>query len=250
MNGFKRTAAVCCESGAVRQNNEDNFYFNGLLKPVEQVNQDFVADTEFQGKGLFAVFDGMGGESYGELASSVAASVLHEYSQKILEQEQKYTQQYIRAANKRVCLEADKRRASIGTTLVMAIVLDNHLKIYSLGDSRAYLLRRGELDRLTEDHIYFESEQNSLANKRSNRLSQFFGIPEELFIMEPHFTEIKLFPRDKVLLCSDGLTDMLTDYAIKCILATDMPPKAIARELVDAASIEGGKDNVTALVII
>jgi protein phosphatase len=113
MSGFKWRAAICCESGLVRKNNEDNFYFNGLFKTVDQANQVFAEETNFKGNGLFAVFDGMGGESYGELASSIVASLLSDYAKTILAQGQKYIENFFYEANRQLCLEAEKRHESM-----------------------------------------------------------------------------------------------------------------------------------------
>jgi len=254
MNGFKWTAAICCEPGSVPQKNEDNFYFNGLFKTIEQTNQNFIAETEFKGKGLFAVFDGIGGESYGELASNIAASLLCDHAKKILAREQKRAAKFFDEANKCICQEAEKRHVTIGTTLVMAIINKNRLKVYNLGDSRAYLLQNGKLIRLTEDHTTPPSAinrpaANALPHQRSHRLSQYLGIPEEEFIIEPHSAAMNLQAGDKILLCSDGLTDMLSEDTIKNILLMNIKPKVTVRKLVDASIAEGGKDNITALLV-
>ena len=247
MNGYKWKAAICCESGPVRKNNEDNFYFNGLIKPIEQSNINFVEETKFKGKGLFAVFDGMGGESYGEVASYIAASLLRDYAKKIFTQEQIYFEQYFIEANRRICLEAEKRHETIGTTLVMAAISKNHLQVYNLGDSRAYLLQKDKFICLTEDHT--TSTNRPFLNQRSHSLSQYLGVPEDEFIIEPYCADIGLIAGDKILLCSDGLTDMLCEDVLKSFLLMGMHPKQIARKLADASIAAGGKDNITALII-
>ncbi|MCL1976213.1 MAG: protein phosphatase 2C domain-containing protein [Firmicutes bacterium] len=247
MNGFKWRAAICCETGQTRRNNEDNFYFNGIFKTINNIDQDFMTETTFKGSGIFAVFDGMGGESYSAWASSFAARLLSDYSQNILTQEQKYILQYIYEANKRIYLEAGKRNVTIGTTLAMAIIIENHIKVYNLGDSRAYLLHRNELICLTKDH---NTPAGTVSKWRSHQLSQFLGIPEDEFIIEPHYSEMELFPGDKILLCSDGLTDMLSENALKCVLLMDISPQKIVSKLVDTSISVGGKDNITALVLV
>jgi protein phosphatase len=131
--------------------------------------------------------------------------------------------------------------------MVMAVVSKNHLKVYNLGDSRAYLLQKDTLRCLTKDHT--TSIIRPYSNQRSHSLSQYLGIPEEEFIIEPYCTDIELLAGDKILLSSDGLTDMLGEDTIKNILMEDMHPKGIAKKLLDAAIAEGGKDNITALVL-
>jgi serine/threonine protein phosphatase PrpC len=254
MAGFRWTAAICCEAGSVLQKNEDNFYLNGVYKTIDQANQDFFKETAFKSKGLFAVFDGIGGESYGELASTIAASLLCEYAKKILAQKQKYIPQFFHEANRRICLEAKKRHVNIGTTLVMAAIIKKQLLVYNLGDSRAYLLQGDDLICLTKDHTTPPRTINrtsiaAFPYQRSHRLSQYLGIPEDEFIIEPHNAGMELLAGDKILLCSDGITDMLNSDMIKSILLMSIDPGDMARKLVDISIAEGGKDNTTALIL-
>jgi protein phosphatase len=241
MNGNKWLAAICCEAGSLRPDNQDNFYCNGLFKTVKEANQNFYAQRAFTRQGLFAVFDGMGGESYGELASAMAASLLHKQAKKILARPNKYLPRFIGEANKRVCLEAAGRGLNIGPTLALALVKGEWARAVNLGDSRVYLWQNGGLIRLSEDHraLY----------QHGRRLSQYLGVAEEEFIIEPHYAAVKLYPGDKLLLCSDGLTDMLDDDALKSILMLNAQPKEIACKLGAAALGSGGKDNITALVL-
>lgn len=250
MNGLKWTAALCCESGLIRQKNEDNFYFNGRFKTLHQMDQPSMGENEFTDEGVFAVFDGMGGESHGELASFLAASLLFEYAKTGLAHDRRQVEQYIRDANIRICRETEKRHVLVGTTLVMAAISKDVLQVYNLGDSRAYLFRENSLVCFSKDHTINVTTSGMYSDRRSHRLSQYLGIPEDEFTIEPYYAEGKLLAGDKLLLCSDGLTDMLCEDTIKNILRQGTCPKTIARELLDAAIMKGGRDNITILVLI
>ena len=250
------TAAACCDKGRVRLNNEDGFYLDGLFMPKEKMDEGglFAAESS-GGRQLYAVCDGMGGHELGEEASFAAISMMDGLRDALARGDDfpRAVGDYVARANEAVLSLGGRRGA--GTTLVLAYVCGGAAFIAHLGDSRAYLLRKGTLTRLTEDH----SEVQRLVNlgvltpgearlhPARHALTLFLGYPADgEYILRAGIAKQTLRRGDLLLLCSDGLTDMLGDEYVASLLRGD--PAGAARALVDAALAAGGRDNVTALV--
>jgi protein phosphatase len=204
---------------------------------------------------LFAIADGMGGAQAGEVASRLAAAVLQEANGAELTEGR--IAELIQEANRRVFQRSNEDAATsgMGTTMTVALVDDpgESIVVGHVGDSRAYRVRDGELEQLTEDH--------SLVGElvRSGRLSaeEAEMHPQRSVITRAIGTEpdvdvdtftIPARPGDLFLLCSDGLTDMIPDREILSILDGGDDLEAAARALVDAANTAGGEDNITVVL--
>lgn len=246
-------AAVVCHVGCVRANNEDNYYLQGQIRrSVEELN----TQAQFCGPDtgtLFAVADGMGGEAQGELASLTAVQALKPCS---FDQGQAVLSRSFFKANTFICRENARAGCKMGTTLAALLIDGGMAMVCNIGDSRAYLLRSGSLTQLSTDHTQVQQmvELGILtaeeARNHPNRhiLTQHLGIHESDMIIQPAFSEaVKVEGGDTFLLCSDGLTDMVEDDAIRHILCSGTPEQQ-AQALVDEALRNGGKDNVTVLV--
>lgn len=197
---------------------------------------------------LFAVADGMGGHQGGEVASSVALEVLSQGKGPL--------EELVRKANDEVFRRAagDPGLTGMGTTLTALRHEGKVLRLAHVGDSRAYLLRDGSIQRLTKDHTVVErlvdegrltAEEAEIHPQRSI-LTRALGVDESLQVdqgaIEPHVG-------DRILLCSDGLTGMIGEDEITRILTEHTDPQAAAGALVDAANEGGGQDNITAVVL-
>lgn len=205
-------------------------------------NEDaLLADPE---RRLYAVSDGMGGRPAGEVASATTIATLDE----ILTGEAlaaaapcQAVVGAIDAANAAVLAEglADAERHGLGATVVALHVTPagRGVVAYS-GDSRAYLARQGQLDRLTRDHV--------LVKDRRRLLRRCVGRPKGPL---PDVAELALEPGDRVLLCSDGLTDMVSDEVIARLMLAAAEPQAAVDALIEAALEAGGRDNVTVIVL-
>ena len=243
-------AALSCNIGKIRRNNEDNFFFDGqILNSVSGGLKEPLRMERRLGKEVcLAVFDGMGGESYGELASYAAADLLRStpptFQDRHIPKEQ-YLDRLLRDMNAAVVAKARELGAArMGSTVVLVSFRKKQVYVCNLGDSRAYRLRDGELLQLTADHV-MPSEGPV---KRKMPLTQHLGIdPEELQI-EPFIAEGEIRRGDRYLLCSDGLTDMLSDEEIAEVLGRAERAEDAVRILQDLALYRGGKDNVTILV--
>lgn len=248
-------AAVCSDVGRVRQKNEDNFYLMGSVREdVSQPRRKDRCRCEIR-ESLFAVADGMGGEANGEAASLMTVQSLHPCQFDAIH---KTAAESIRQANRLICQEIERNRGRrMGSTLAALYIDAGKAVCCNVGDSRGYLLRHGHLRQLTEDHTRVQqmvrmgmlTPEQAAGHKNRHILSQNIGIFEDEMVIEPAFSEpVALEQGDIFLLCSDGLTDMVTDPQIGKALNTGTAAQMV-RRLVKLALEHGGKDNVTALVV-
>jgi serine/threonine protein phosphatase PrpC len=232
--------------GRVRENNEDKFDY---MEPDEPS----VLATKGR---VFAVADGMGGHSAGQVASELSLNVfIRSFYSDSSSDVEKTLRKAVKEANSYVVDVARTipGRSGMGATLTAAIVRDDDMFLAQVGDSRCYLLRSGELKQLTEDHSWVaeqvrsgamseaEAEQSPFRNVITRSMG---GAPE----VEPDITAVKVLPGDRYLLCSDGLSGMIPFDEISELLGAGSPSVA-AWNLIDRANQYGGKDNVTAFVL-
>ena len=256
-----KTAAVFVAThlGYYRSNNEDNYFADELgVSPVENSYQS--GNMELNVRRVFAVCDGMGGEDLGEEASRIAVEALAEYTPplKIALQSELHeiVNKYASEANNRVCHMIKERRLShSGCTLALVCIDQRYVSIFNIGDSRVYTLRGDQLTQVTEDqtlankkikaNIYTEEEAKN--SRDVHVITSFIGVDSrEVGLKALSYKPIKTSDI-RVLICSDGLTDMCTDDEIKEILSQECDNPA--QLLVDKALENGGEDNVTCIVI-
>ncbi|MCL2628928.1 MAG: serine/threonine-protein phosphatase [Oscillospiraceae bacterium] len=242
MSKLKIEAAAITHVGSVRNNNEDNYFVNGRYKSDSSVNTEAFADKNDHTSYTYAVCDGMGGESYGELASLIAVATLAKYQKTNI---RKTIADYIRNANDFICdlIRKNNKRRS-GTTIALLNIQNGTAIAYNIGDSRVYFYRKGMLFLVSQDHVY--TDENS-----KNKLTQYLGIfPSEMNI-EPYVSdEFKLKKGDVFVLCSDGLTDMVTDDELVDILSEEKDPATVTvKKLAGKSQDKGGRDNVTVVVV-
>jgi protein phosphatase len=213
-------------------------------------------DSGFIGKYFLLVADGMGGHAAGELASSTTVAIvaqvdnnkekLEDLESKLIEIPKVITKELKNAINK------DSSRAGMGTTLTAAVIQENQLKISHVGDSRAYLVRNKKISRITKDQTYIQSlvDNNEITEseaknhpQRSLLLQAIDGITESI----PVITSIEILENDKIVLCSDGLTNVVTDEEILEIVNQFDYVGAVSA-LIEKALENGGPDNITVIV--
>jgi protein phosphatase len=259
------------DMGRVRENNEDKFDF---LEPDEP--------SVLARKGRFyAVADGMGGHQAGQIASELALkTVFRTYYDgkgvggrvKGVGAEPSHPTPYTlsptplpdvgEALTKALC-EANRylldvartipERSGMGTTLTGAVVREDELYVVHVGDSRCYLLRGGRMEQVTEDHSWVQEQvrrgamtlEDAEMSPFKNVITRSLGAAPEV---EPDLVAIKLEPGDRILLCSDGLNGMIDDTELFAVAQRGSASVA-AWNLVDRAVENGGKDNVTVLVL-
>jgi PPM family protein phosphatase len=238
--------------GRVRSNNEDCFR---IVTPMN----------------LFVLSDGMGGEAHGEIASALAVETVVKYCQETeldpamtvfgdmpaaWSEKTKRLASAVHLANKSIFDSAQKHpeQRGMGATLTAAWINGSRVSIAHVGDSRAYLLRSGSLQQLTSDHslVAEQVRRGILTPAEAERsemqsvLLRALGAHDEI---EVDTEEHTVFARDLLLLCSDGLTRMVTEPEIAGTLQAEPDPKKAAERLVELANEQGGADNVTVLVV-
>jgi serine/threonine protein phosphatase PrpC len=203
---------------------------------------------------LFAVADGMGGAQAGEVASEMAISefVAERDAEAPAEQQ---LEQIALAANRKIwdLAQSDSRHAGMGTTLTAAMVDGQQVAVGHVGDSRLYLYRDGQIERMTRDHSLVEEfvRQGKLTPEQAEKHPQRSVITRALGpenSVEVDTFRIPARDGDVYLLCSDGLSGMVSDDDMRAILSEDRPLDATAARLVDAANDNGGRDNITAVL--
>ena len=212
-------------------------------------------DSYFARAPLFAVADGMGGAQAGEVASRIAAGTFEKRGQVSAEEPAEgQLEQLAQAANREIhqLAQQDSSRAGMGTTLTSALVRGDEVSFGHVGDSRAYVLRDGQLKRLTKDHSLVEelrrqgrlTEEEAEEHPQRSIITRALGPEPSVNVDTMTFTAKD---GDVFLLCSDGLTTMVSDDEIQRILVEARSLRSAVNKLVDAANRGGGRDNITAV---
>ncbi len=229
--------------GNVRSINQDNFICNGTYMKTNDPEIAFPLGGTVISKSptLFGIFDGMGGEECGEIASYIAAK---EASIIPIKKDGVITlTDYCKQANSKICEYAENNAVSaMGTTAAMLLCSKDEITLCNIGDSKVFRFANDELEQISKDHVVIS------AFGTKPPLSQNLGIPPDQLLIEPYLSRGRYKNGDKYLICSDGLTDMLTLEEIKELLASQNI-KDCASNLVDRALKNGGKDNVTVILL-
>jgi serine/threonine protein phosphatase PrpC len=211
-------------------------------------------DSYFARAPLFAVADGMGGAQAGEVASRIAAGAFERGPRSDSDSAEGQLEEIAQKANREIhqLAQKDSSRAGMGTTLTAAMLRDDEVALGHVGDSRAYLLREGQLKRLTKDHSLVEElrRQGRLTEEQAEEHPQRSIITRALGPEPSVNVDTMTFPArdgDVFLLCSDGLTTMVSDEEIREILVNAKSLRSAVSKLVDAANRGGGRDNITAV---
>ena len=222
-------------------------------------------------EGLFIVADGMGGHAAGEVASKITVETIGEFIAATRQKEEatwpfKYNHQLdfnsnrlavaIEKANERVmaAVAAQPWLKGMGTTVVAGLLNEKILSLAHVGDSRAYLVRDGQLSRLTDDHSWVHeqvtagilTEEEAKTHPLKNVVTRALGGGPSV---SPDLQELVFSPGDRFLFCSDGLTTMVSDEEIHEAAAAIKDTQALCRHLVDLANEKGGVDNITVVIV-
>jgi PPM family protein phosphatase len=210
-------------------------------------------DSYYAQAPVFAVADGMGGAQAGEVASRIAAGAFERGVDDEAPAEGQL-KEIAQGANREIhdLAQKDSSRAGMGTTLTAALVHDDEVALGHVGDSRAYVLRDGELKRLTKDHSLVEElrRQGRLTEEQAEEHPQRSIITRALGPEPEVNVDTMTYPAkdgDVFLLCSDGLTTMVTDEEIRKIMLEARSLRSAVHKLVDTANGMGGRDNITAV---
>lgn len=231
------------DKGETRKSNEDNYFsIDSKIGPVPNI---------------FFVADGMGGENAGQYASERATECILKYLKETDNKEPvKAIKEAINYANSVIYRESkeDEAKKGMGTTLVLATVLENQIIVANVGDSRLYLCEAGHLKQVTVDHSFVNelvrlgkvSKEEAKNHPTKNKITRAVGAEEKI---QADFFDIDLKKDDILLLCSDGLTNMVSDDCIEQILNENISLCERAQKLVDKANENGGIDNITVILV-
>ncbi len=237
--------ATQTDIGKARQENQDSFFVNPEI-------------------GLFIVSDGMGGHQGGALASGIIIEDLPVMIENVLDKLKSnrsvaimsMLKKVIAEQNRQLHLEGTSERGfkDMGATLVVALLRNSRVFIANVGDSRIYRLRNGRLAQLSHDHsVVSELIEKGQINSEEARhhiaagvITQYIGMPERT---RSYVRSFKLKENDRILLCTDGLNDMIDDKQITQILKTESDPQTACKSLISAALEAGGFDNITTIII-
>ena len=228
---------------------------------VRKLNQDYVFASE-QALGnlpnLFIVADGMGGHNAGDYASKHAVEIMKAEIERSFEKSPvKILRKAIQAANDYIRQKAgeDESLRGMGTTVVAATCLgDRSLEVANVGDSRLYIVNNDKIEQITRDHSLVEEmvrmggidRESARIHPDKNIITRAVGVEAAV---EADFYNVELERGDTVLLCSDGLTNMLEDEEIRMIMGSREGVEEKAEELVRAANDNGGRDNIAVIII-
>jgi protein phosphatase len=229
------TVAVKTDVGRTRDANEDSYLADGPL---------------------FGIADGMGGHVAGDIASQTTVKVITEAAAEHPPEKPEDLESYVVAANRAVYEQAqgDPRLKGMGTTCTIVFVQGSSAHLAHVGDSRAYLFRNGELSQVTEDHSLVQRmvqegklrQEDAPRHPQRNIISRALGVEPEVQV---DLLTLELLAGDRLIVNSDGLSDMLSDDEIRDVLAETSGPEEAAEKLVTAANEAGGVDNITVVVL-
>lgn len=245
---MKLEVASLSHIGQLRQRNEDAL---GHFEPAEE-------EPRVTKGSIFIVADGMGGHRGGEIASKLAVdTIISSFYESNEGDTLSALQQAFKDAN-RVIIDKSQDDVSLfgmGTTCTAMVIKDDEAYFAHVGDSRAYVLRDGELKQLTEDHSLVGemvrsgilSDEDAQHHPRRNVITRSLGTHGDTIVDTPS-SPLKLTAEDVFLLCSDGLTSLVNTDELEAILKEN-PAREACDALIDLANEKGGKDNITVQII-
>jgi serine/threonine protein phosphatase PrpC len=246
--------------GQIREHNEDNFLIADLTRRSRSLMESDREQVVGERGTVLGVCDGMGGAAAGEVASQLAVDIIYERLSQTpsLNDHNDLARALVRAvedAGVRIFSDAraDRTRRGMGTTATIAALADSRLFIAQVGDSRAYILRKGRLVQVSRDQSLVNqlieagqlTEEEAETFEHNNIILQALGTAETVQV---DLTFVDLRRGDRLLLCSDGLSGMIRSDEIREVLSTMSEPLEACRELTDRANRAGGHDNITVIV--
>lgn len=243
-----------------------NYEFFALTHPgkVRENNEDAVAFDEAHRIAVLA--DGMGGYNAGEIASSMAITVIRTEMTRWLEQAGPQASSMDIRHALQLCVEnantailgasqSNPQYAGMGTTLVVGIFWHDRLILGHIGDSRCYRVRDGVLQQITRDHSWLQEQvdaglitpQQAAVSPNRNLVTRALGVETEVLL---EINEFQVAGNDLFMMCSDGLTDMVPDDLLSHMMLSTAPLAEKAAVLVDAANTSGGRDNISVLLTL
>jgi protein phosphatase len=228
--------------GKTRKNNQDSFYYT----------EDAIGTLP----NIFIVADGMGGHKAGEVASKGAVDIITANIRESIQKDPvSIIENAVTAANNEI-FSMSRNHAEyegMGTTLVVTTIFEKDFYVANIGDSRLYIIN-DDIHQITRDHSYVEAlisrgeidKDSARTHAKKNVITRALGVESGTYA---DYFQVKYKKGDKILMCSDGLSNMISDDNIKTIMKKNLPAEDIVNELVYTANQNGGMDNITAIVV-
>jgi len=254
-------AAVVSSKGCVRGNNEDNFYFNGDLMELGEMDAGAsITHTFTDSCQFYAIADGMGGGDHGERASAIAVKQMLDEHKALRTGDPRQTlDAYARRINEIIRKDGLRNGSDTeGSTLAALCLRDGQAYVANVGDSRVYMLQNGRLLQVSMDHSavanlmragQLTAEQARKA-PNNNVITRYLGMDaSEIGNEYVYQSNGPVAPGFRFMLCSDGVCDLISNDRLQSLLLMDKDPLDAASRLVSTALEEGGKDNTTCMVV-
>lgn len=221
-----------------------------------EINEDYIGCYEETEKKIYVVADGMGGHNAGEVASKIAVEKTIEYIKCFFDSSERENliKEAVKIANKHIfdLSQKDSTLKGMGTTLTACLVYDTEMVVANVGDSSCYVLKQDGLQKVTKDHSLVQqlidigsiTEEEALRHPNKNIITRALGTEEEVDV---DIFKLDLREIEKVILCTDGLTNMVSKSEIQDILSNSSSEES-CKKMVELSKLKGGKDNISVIV--
>ena len=245
------TFAAVCHIGKVREKNQDNLWCNNVYLDSENngLVESLAGKVNAVSNPAFCIFDGMGGEQQGEMAAYIAAKGFSENYNNFRKSDKRkasipdFLNETCLELNSKICTyQKESLLRQMGTTAAILMFEKDAIYACNLGDSRIYRFSESKLTKISVDHIHETSPG------KKSPLTQCLGVPESEFTIEPHIAKKLFADKERYILCSDGLSDMVSDDEIQSVLNEGMNVEDTAENLLNKALESGGVDNITIII--
>lgn len=252
--------AAVTDIGQKRSSNQDNFFVNNCYIDHEDILAERFETVDSMAAHVLAVCDGMGGQADGDVAALIGVSTVSEYAARFddaysPEDTARLAKKMIRDANGRVLERGELSGKKMGSTISMLVVTSKFVYACNVGDSEIYHKHQYGIERLSKPHTVAQelvdvgaiSEYQASRSYRRNQLSQYLGM-ERPRILKQNETFTTVRSGDMLLICSDGISDVLPDHSIYASLSSSRPVSDIADAIIEKALRKGSGDNLTVVI--
>ena len=252
--------AAVTDIGRRRSRNEDNFFVNGCFVDHYKVTAERFETVDTDETHVLAVCDGMGGQADGDVAAMTGVRTVADFAEELhdsrsYEEASFHTRRVIREANDRILKRNQMTGKKMGSTFAMRVVSADYLYACNLGDSEIFIKNSYGMERLSKPQTFAQelvdrgaiSEKQASLSYARNQLSKYLGM-ENLKGLKPNECTADLHSGDILLICSDGVSDVLPSHSIYASLTSDRPVKDIADTLIEKAIRKGSGDNLTVVI--
>lgn len=263
MNGVPVTLEIAAvtDIGQKRASNQDNFYVNGCYIDHYDIAAERFETVDSMETHVLAVCDGMGGQADGDVAAMIGVSTIADYSRRLsasgasLEETEQTARDMLHEANDRILAYSRTTGKKMGSTASVLVVASDYVYACNLGDSEIYHKNQYGIERLSKPQTFAQalvdvgaiSEDQASHSYIRNQLSQYLGM-ENRRAIRPNQQITSIRNGDMLLICSDGITDVLQSHSIYASLSSGRPVKDIADALIEKALRKGSGDNLTVVI--